>query len=467
MASDITDSPLILVADDEAPMRANIIELLSDEGLQFLEASNGQSAVDLASAHHPDLVLLDIKMPKMNGLEALRRIKEQLPEVPVIVFTAFGINDYPIEAMKSGAFDYIEKPFDLDEFLQTIKRGLDQYALVKQRKSSAKNNERSFAANDSFVGSSSNMQHILKLVGKVSSTDTTVLLQGESGTGKEVIADIIQKHSPRAEKPYIKVNCGALPEPLLESELFGHEEGAFTGAIKKRTGRFELADTGTIFLDEIDSLPLSTQVKLLRILQNRTFEPVGSEQTKSTDIRIIAATNRNLDKLVKEGRFREDLFYRLEIMPIHIPSLREHPEDIPQLVEHFLKRYEPTREMVVSDEAMQKLKAYTWPGNVRELENVVQRALVMTQGDIITPENLPFTANAENATTDPSEFAGSFNIGETDRIPFNQIIASVEKDLISRALDRCGGNKSKAAEMLEINRRLLYSKISKYNLDNS
>ncbi len=468
MVTDNTHSPLILVADDEAAMRANIIDLLSDEGYNFIEASNGNSAFELAVSHEPDLILLDIKMPKRNGIEALRLIKEQLPETPVIVFTAFGISDYPIETMKAGAFDYIEKPFDIDEFLDTIKRGLDQHLQVKKTKSvsdSAKINGTPVPeSDDSFVGSSQNMKHILKLVGKVASTDTTVLLQGESGTGKEVVADIIQKHSPRADKPYIKINCGAIPEPLLESELFGHEEGAFTGAVKKRTGRFELADSGTIFLDEINSMPVSTQVKLLRIIQNRTFEPVGSETTKTTNIRIIAATNANLEQLVKEGKFREDLYYRLEVMPIRIPALREHPEDIPQLVKHFLKRYMPSREILVSDDAMNKLQAHDWPGNVRELENVVQRALVMAQGDLITLDSLPLSTSqkiADNGTA----LSDLIDTEDADRIPFNEIIASVEKDLISRALDRCNGNKSKAAEMLEINRRLLYAKISKYGLD--
>ncbi len=463
MSSTQKNKPLVLVADDEPSMRANIMEILADEGLDFLEAENGQQAVEIASEKKPNMVLLDIKMPEMTGMGALKRIKKLSPEIPVIVFTAFGTSERPIEAMKLGAFDYIEKPFDIEEFILVIRRALDHNSLIKEvhslrSKVKVENNNLNVSEfGKKLIGSSGKMQEILKLIGKVAPTNTTVLLQGESGTGKELIADAIQRHSLRSGQPFIKVNCGALPEPLLESELFGHEKGAFTGAIKKRTGRFELADKGTIFLDEVDSLPQSTQVKLLRILQNFTFEKVGSEITQKVDVRIIAATNRNLEKLVEEGKFREDLYYRLNVLHINVPPLREHPEDIPLLVEHFLDKFRPHQEMLISKEAMSQLMKYHWPGNIRELENVIQRALVMTQGNVITKNDLPFSLKTSEDKLSEEYLNG-------DSIPFKEIISSVEKDLILKALERTEGNQTQAAKLLDINRRLLYSKMKKYKI---
>ncbi len=462
MSSTQKNKPLVLVADDEPSMRANIMEILADEGLDFLEAENGQQAVEIASEKKPNMVLLDIKMPEMTGMGALKRIKKLSPEIPVIVFTAFGTSERPIEAMKLGAFDYIEKPFDIEEFILVIRRALDHNSLIKEvhslrSKVKVENNLNVSEFGKKLIGSSGKMQEILKLIGKVAPTNTTVLLQGESGTGKELIADAIQRHSLRSGQPFIKVNCGALPEPLLESELFGHEKGAFTGAIKKRTGRFELADKGTIFLDEVDSLPQSTQVKLLRILQNFTFEKVGSEITQKVDVRIIAATNRNLEKLVEEGKFREDLYYRLNVLHINVPPLREHPEDIPLLVEHFLDKFRPHQEMLISKEAMSQLMKYHWPGNIRELENVIQRALVMTQGNVITKNDLPFSLKTSEDKLSEEYLNG-------DSIPFKEIISSVEKDLILKALERTEGNQTQAAKLLDINRRLLYSKMKKYKI---
>lgn len=464
MAKKDSSKPLVLVADDEPSMRTNIMELLAEEGLDFLEAENGLQALEMAKEHKPEIVLVDIKMPKMNGIEVLKSIKDIYPEIPVIVFTAFGTNERPIEAMKLGAFDYIEKPFDIEEFLLIIRRALDHYSLIKEvlsLRSKVKNDVKSDSgdyAEERLIGSSGKMQQILKMIGKVAPTDTTVLLQGESGTGKELIANAIQRHSNRSKAPFIKVNCGALPEPLLESELFGHVKGAFTGAIKTRAGRFELADTGTIFLDEVDTLPQSIQVKLLRILQNLTFEKVGSEITQTVDVRIIAATNQNLEKLVNEGKFREDLYYRLNVLHITVPPLRDHPEDIPLLTEYFLKKYRAERETMISKEAMNQLMDYHWPGNVRELENAVQRALVMTQGNIITKNELPFSLK-----TAQKELSEEYMGGE--KMPFKKILSSVEKDLIVNALDRTDGNQTKAAELLEINRRLLYSKMKKYDIE--
>lgn len=464
MANKHSSKPLVLVADDEPSMRTNIMELLAEEGLDFLEAENGTQALEMAKKHQPEIVLVDIKMPGMNGIEVLKSIKKIYPEIPVIVFTAFGSNERPIEAMKLGAFDYIEKPFDIEEFLLIIRRALDHYSLIREvvsLRSKVQNREEREPSNDSekkLIGSSGKMQQILKMIGKVAPTDTTVLLQGESGTGKELIANAIQRHSYRSEGPFIKINCGALPEPLLESELFGHEKGAFTGAVKTRTGRFELANNGTIFLDEVDTLPQSIQVKLLRVLQNLTFEKVGSEITQKVDVRIIAATNQNLEQQVKNGDFREDLYYRLNVLHITVPPLREHPEDIPLLAEHFLNKYRPDSEIMVSKEAMNQLMEYHWPGNVRELENAVQRALVMTQSNIITKNDLPFSLKT-------AQDALSEDYINDDKIPFKKILSSVEKDLILKALDRTDGNQTQASELLDINRRLLYSKMKKYGID--
>lgn len=463
MAQTHSSKPLVLVADDEPSMRSNIMELLAEEGLDFLEAENGTRALEMANEHQPEIVLVDIKMPGMNGIEVLKAIKKLYPEISVIVFTAFGSNERPIEAMKLGAFDYIEKPFDIEEFLLIIRRALDHHSLVREVRTlrskvhSEDNNESSAPTKDRLIGSSGKMQEILKIIGKVAPTDTTVLLQGESGTGKELIANAIQRHSNRSEFPFIKVNCGALPEPLLESELFGHEKGAFTGAVKTRLGRFELADKGTIFLDEVNTLPQSTQVKLLRILQNLTFEKVGGETTQKVDVRIVAATNKNLEELVKTGEFREDLYYRLNVLHITVPSLREHPEDIPQLTEHFLKKYRGDHNIMISKEAMNQLMNYHWPGNVRELENVIQRAVVMTMGDIITKNDLPFSMTTISESVTESYL-------DEDKLPFKNIIQRVEKDLIIEALNRTDGNQTMAAELLDINRRLLYSKIKKYNI---
>lgn len=464
MTGSTSIKPLVLVADDEPSMRTNIMEILAEEGLDFLEAENGKQALKLASDHNPELLLVDIKMPGMSGIEVLKSIKKTHPELPVIVFTAFGSNERPIEAMKLGAFDYIEKPFDIEEFLLVIRRALDHHSLVREVQTLRskihlkENNDSPIPSGDRLIGSSGKMQEILKMIGRVAPTDTTVLLQGESGTGKELIANAIQRHSNRSDFPFIKINCGALPEPLLESELFGHEKGSFTGAIKTRQGRFELADKGTIFLDEVDTLPQSVQVKLLRILQNLTFEKVGGEKTQTVDVRIIAATNQHLEELVGEGTFREDLYYRLNVLHITVPPLREHTEDIPQLTEHFLKKYRRGREVMISKEAMNQLMDYHWPGNVRELENIIQRAVVMTMGDIITKNDLPFSMKTfHNSLSEPYL--------QDDKLPFKNIIQRVEKDLILEALDRTDGNQTLAADILDINRRLLYSKMKKYNID--
>jgi two-component system response regulator AtoC len=449
----------ILIADDEPSMRLNIIELLEEEGYSILQASNGSEAIQLAVEHQPLLVLMDIKMPELSGLQALKTIKNQLPHIPIIIFTAYGSNEKPIEAMKAGAFDYLEKPFDINEFLSIVN------TAVEQRKKLDSLNNGLSPTNDKewpdieqhIVGTSKKMQQILKMIGKIAPKDSTVLLEGESGTGKEVIADAIHRHSNRSNEPFIKVNCGALPDSLLESELFGHEEGAFTGANQVRLGRFELADGGTIFLDEVNALAPATQIKLLRVLQNFTFERVGGEETINTDARVIAATNKNLKKEVENNNFREDLYYRLNVLNLSIPPLRERLDDIEPLAKYFLKKYAQNKEIYISEEALEYLKSYHWPGNVRELENTIERATVLMNGTVLEREDLSISLKADLD-----------NIYETHtedgNIPMQKIIQSVEKDLIIKGLHRTNWNKTKAAKLLGINRRLLYSKIDQYEI---
>lgn len=448
----------ILVADDEPSMRLNIIELLEDEGYAILQASNGSEAVQLAIEHRPLAILMDIKMPELSGLQALKTINSQLPQIPIIIFTAYGSNEKPIEAMKAGAFDYLEKPFDIDEFLSIV------HAAVKQRKkrrsldtSSPSDDNKWPDIEQHIVGVSKEMQEILKMIGKIAPKDTTVLLEGESGTGKEVIADAIHRHSNRSNEPFIKVNCGALPDSLLESELFGHEAGAFTGANQLRLGRFELADGGTIFLDEVNALSPRTQIKLLRVLQNFTFQRVGGENTIKTDARIIAATNKNLQKEVENNNFREDLYYRLNVLNLSIPPLRDRLDDIEPLSKYFLKKYSQSEDIYISDDALEYLKSYHWPGNVRELENTIERATVLMNGTVLERKDLSISLKSDLSNIYDSHT-------EDGNIPMQKIIESVEKDLILKGLHRTNWNKTKAAKLLGINRRLLYSKIDKYDI---
>jgi DNA-binding NtrC family response regulator len=361
--------------------------------------------------------------------------------------------------MKAGAYDYLDKPFELDEFLLVVRRALtfgDLLGEVKQLRSTVSINTQ-LSATSQLVGISQKSQEIFKLIGRAAPSEATVLIQGESGTGKELIADAIQRHSLRKEKPFIKVDCGGLTETLLESELFGHEKGAFTGAVSQRKGRFELADGGTILLDEVNNMTPALQMKLLRVLQQKTFERVGGKDTHTVDVRIIAATNRNLEDEMKAGRFRQDLFYRLNVIHIVIPPLRDRPEDIPVLVDHYLKRIKPTQKIVVPEESLKKLMTYSWPGNVRELENVIQRALVMTQGSLITIDHLPFSSP-------PALGNNSGNTLLQEGFNLKSYLTTTEKNLIVEALEKTNWNRTLTAKLLNINRRLLFSKMLYYNL---
>ncbi len=453
-------SDLILIVDDEPSMRVNLAELLGDEGYTVELASNGEEAITKTKDHNPMVVLMDIKMPQLSGIEALHSIKEYDPRIPVIIFTAYGTNEKPIEAIKSGAFDYLDKPFDIDELLRVLESAILQHKKVREfENNSPENNEiKIVTAEQHIVGASKKMRNVLKMIGKIAPKTTTVLIEGESGSGKEVIADAIHRHSTKANGPFIKVNCGALPESLLESELFGHEAGAFTDANKQRLGRFELADGGTIFLDEVNTLTSSTQIKLLRVLQHFTFERVGSEKTIRTDARIIAATNKNLKKEVESGNFREDLYYRLNVFNITLPPLRERIEDIEPLTKYFLKKYAPNKILHISPEALNYLKSYHWPGNVRELENIIERATILMTGNVLEKKDLSISLK--------SDFSNIYEtFSEEGSIPMQKILESVEKDLLLKGLQRTNWNKTKAAKLLGINRRLLYSKIDQYELN--
>ena len=388
----------VLVVDDEADIRTLLKDLLSEEGYTVRLGKSGAEAIEQIAKDLPDLVMMDVKLPDQDGIGVLRQLKREHPELEVIVMTAFGGSSTAIKAMEHGAYDYVTKPFDIDDLLATLKRVFEHADMSSEVSALRLELGKREAERERIVGSSKPMLEVFKLIGKVAPSDATVLITGESGTGKELIAEALHRASKRNPHPLIKVSCAALPETLLETELFGHEKGSFTGAMTMRKGRFETANKGTIFLDEIGEMTPGTQTKLLRILQEREFERIGSNVPIKIDIRVITATNRNLAEQVDKGKFREDLYYRLNVIHIHMPPLRDRKEDIPLLVEHFLVKYRHSPGAIpttISEEAIQKLVAYDWPGNVRELENAIERAVVLSRGNPITNEHLPFGEGTE------------------------------------------------------------------------
>ena len=452
----------ILVADDDAAIRSLLKQVLGDEGYAVVEAATGTEVLEGVKTSNPDLVIMDVRMPELDGIEALQKVKTMAPRTNVLIMTAFGTSNHAIKAMELGAFDYITKPFELDKISHTVKRAF-QYQDLTQEVEVLRDEISSLVQTERIVGNSAAMQEVYKTVGKVAKSDATVLITGESGTGKELVAEALHYNSSRRSGPLVKVSCAALPETLLEAELFGHEKGSFTGAMAMRKGRFELADKGTIFLDEIGEMSLPTQTKLLRVLQERKIERIGSAIPIKVDIRIICATNKDLQKLVEQQKFRADLFYRLNVINIHMPPLRERKEDVSALVEHFLAkhRYSASAQPAsISEEALKRLEEYDWPGNVRELENVVERAVVLSRGQIITSRELPF---GDHEGEHDGEHEGEDL--STEKSFFKKSVAQFEKDLIMKALRDAGGNRSKAAEMLGIYRRLLYAKIKEYGLE--
>jgi DNA-binding NtrC family response regulator len=455
----------ILIVDDEANLRKTLAEILRARGYATLEADDGSSAIELLNSTIPDLIFSDWKMPKVGGEGLLQHLRshQELASVPVIVMTAYGSSHSAIEAIRLGAYDFVTKPFDLDEIVVTAERALDHSTLNQEVIRLHGQGAPGYVSGAGrLIGISGPMLEVFIMIGKVAETDSTVLICGESGTGKELVAEAIHNYSQRKSKPFVVVNCAALPENLLETELFGHERGAFTGAVGRKTGRFEMAEGGTIFLDEIGELSPSLQSKLLRVLQERTFERVGGTETIVGNFRVLAATNRDLEASVREKVFREDLYYRLNVVRIQIPSLRERRSDIVPLAEHFLRQYSEKNgfEMVgFSDEAILMLQNYSYPGNVRELENMVERAVLMARGRVIMPEHFP-----DKASGHAGQGSRQFEVELLD-LPFHKSIAELEKRLIIRALSAAGGNKSEAANRLQINRRLLYNKIEEHKIE--
>ena len=482
----------ILVVDDDRDMLSLLDELLSGEGYKVVKAKSGAEALAAIAKSRPDLVMIDVLLPDEDGLTLLAQIKREHPELEVIVMTAFGGSSSAIKAMRVGAYDYVTKPFETDDLLATLARVFEKADMAQEVNALRLELGKQSAQRERIVGSSRPMLEIYKLIGKVAGSDASILVSGESGTGKELVAEAIHRASPRNPHPLVKVSCAALPETLLETELFGHEKGSFTGAMTMRKGRFEIADKGTIFLDEIGEMTLGTQTKLLRILQEHEFERIGSNTPIKVDIRVIAATNRDLAEEVDRNRFREDLYYRLNVIHIHMPPLRERKEDIPALVEHFLTKYRWSADAIpttITEEALERLVAYDWPGNVRELENAVERAVVLSRGQPITVEQLPFDSmkaprgNGRKAARDEeaasegelepvaaSGAAGDANgngVGAENGEPgghFKKRVSALEKRLILEALERAGGNRTRAAEDLGIYRRLLYAKMREYGL---
>ncbi len=458
-------SAAILIVDDEANLRKTLAEILSARGYSILEADDGATAVELLRDATPDLIFSDWRMRQMGGEKFLQHLRGEprLASIPVIVITAFGSSHSAIEAIRLGAYDFVTKPFDLDEIVLTAERALDHSSLNREvtRLRAQGGTSRATVAGR-LIGSSGTMLDVFIMIGKVAETDSTVLICGESGTGKELVAEAIHDYSQRKDKPFVVVNCAALPDNLLETELFGHERGAFTGATARKIGRFEMAESGTIFLDEIGELSPGLQSKLLRVLQERTFERVGGTETIRGNFRVLAATNRDLEASVREKVFREDLYYRLNVVRIPIPPLRERRSDIVPLAEHFLRFYSDKNGLPAigfSDEAILMLQNYFYPGNVRELENMVERAVLMARGRVVMPAHFPARADS-NGERDHRQL-------EIDllSLPFHKSISALEKRLIEKAIKESGGNKSEAANHLQINRRLLYNKMEEHKIE--
>ncbi len=439
----------VLVGDDEPFICQLFQDMLEPEGVTVRAAHSGSAVLAALEAEEPDLVILDIRMPPPDGMEILKRLRSQGFDVPVIILTALESSTVTIEAMQSGAYDYIAKPFDPDSIMRVIERALE-YCHLTRRVHNLEQQSSEKDPRDTLVGRSTAMQEVYKLIGRVASSDATVLITGESGTGKEVVARLIHQSSPRRDKPFVTVNCAALPETLLESELFGHEKGAFTGAMAQRKGRFERAAKGVIFLDEIGEMSASTQKKLLRVLQDHTFERVGGNVTMTADVRIIAATNRTLEHDVTEGTFREDLYYRLNVITIALPPLRERKDDIPLLVQHFLSRKKQADGSVprIAEDALEQLFVHDWPGNVRQLENTIERAVVLSQAGIIGAEHLHLPDDEDDDQDDLLTAALSHMLQRGRSM--DAVLGEVRVRLVMLALQQQQGDRLAVAHMLGI-----------------
>ena len=460
----------VLIVDDEPNLRKILSAQLTRDGYDVLTAEDGQQGLEALREHHIDLVITDLKMPKVDGMSLLREALREDPELPIVMITAHGTIDTAVEALKTGAFDYLTKPFDKDEVRQIVAKALKTREL-RDADATAIGTPPPMGARFGIIGSSPGITDLYTILERVADTPTTVLITGESGTGKELVARALHEHSSRKDKPFIKVNCAAIPKELIESELFGYERGAFTGAVNSKPGRFELANGGTLFLDEIGEIPIEMQVKLLRALQESEFERVGGIKPIHIDVRLVAATNRDLKKLIAAGTFREDLFYRLNVVPMRLPALRERATDIPLLVEHFLRKFNDRLKKKVGgveQDALDILAGYPWPGNIRELENVIERAVLFCDTEKLRAQDLPlevkgtspiFAAQLPEADLQAA-LASEGGLKEHVKVAMSRL----EKELVSRALEQTNGNVTHAARLLKISRKGLQLKMKELGL---
>ena len=447
-------NPNILLIEDDEILRITISDSLKKMGWPVTAAEDGQEGLNLIKKNNFDIVISDIRLPKINGIDVLKEVKNYYPNTEVIMITAFGNIEDAVGIIKFGAYDYITKPFHTDDLIFRIKKIID-YQILKNDYAALKNqcDDHSLL---NIIGKSNMMQGVFDLIERVSKVDSNILITGESGTGKGLVANIIHLKSKRAKNPFIKVSCAALPETLLESELFGHEKGSFTGAIKRRYGRFEMAKDGTIFLDEIGEIPMSIQVKLLRAIQESEFERVGGEETIKVDVRIISAARKNLEKAIEDGEFREDLYYRLKVIPIHIPPLRERKEDIPLLVDYFIKRFNKKlgKLVEITPEALKCLMDYDFPGNVRELENIIERSVALSAGDTINAYDIVMAVEKD----------GFISLRNEDIPSLKDVISKTEMTHLMKVLEKTNWNRIKAAKILGISRKNLWEKLKAYNI---
>ena len=446
----------ILIVEDEKSMREVLKILLEEEGYETTSAVDGMAGTDMIQQEIYDIVITDLKMPRADGFEVLKKVKEVSPSTVVIIITAFGTTESTIEAMKLGAYDFIHKPFKIDEIRLVVnkacerKRQSDELSLLREKVQTSYRLE-------NIIGKSPRMQELFSLIPKVAQSNSTVLITGESGSGKELVAAALHNLSPRKNKNFVTINCATFPEGLLESELFGHVKGAFTGAVSNKQGLFEIADEGTIFLDEIAEMPISLQAKLLRVLENGTFRRVGGVGDIKVDVRVISATNRDLAEAIAAAGFREDLFYRLKVVPVHLPPLRERVEDIPLFLDHFLGRFSPEKKEV-SSEALRLLMRYPWKGNVRELENMVERMVLLTDGKVILPEDLP---EEVFAAVQPAAVLPEMS---DDGVDLETIVEEIEKNYLCKALAKANGSKTDAAKLLNLSFRSFRHRLYKYGI---
>ncbi len=464
----------VLIIDDDDQLRKSFVKLLTEEGYSVESAPSGETGLKLVQKEVPDLVVLDMRLPGMNGFETFQAIHEMEPRLPVIIMTAYGTTETAIEATKMGAFDYVLKPFDIPDMLKVIGQALEAGRFMRSPVDMDAVPEE--ASGEAIIGRSEQMQEVYKAIGRVASTDATVLIRGESGTGKELVARAIYHHSLRASKPFHVINCVAIPETLLESELFGYEKGAFTGATHRRVGKVEQANGGTVFLDEIGDMPIGIQAKILRLLQEKKIERLGGRETIPVDVRIIASTNRELESAIRESHFREDLYYRLKVVTIWLPPLRERKSDIPLLTEYYISRYRAELGIDnpgITKEGKEMLTNYAWPGNVRELANTIQKALIFNRGAPISPDDITPAIMVKDSNKRDVTVPGDQAIRQwarellTTGAAENTFDSSMDRFaslLISEALNLTGGNRSQAAKLLGLSRPTLHSKIEKYRL---